>query len=317
MKISVILCTYNRFQSLLKTLGSVAASTVPSSVTWEVLVVDNNSTDHTSDVVRDFSRQYPGRFCYLFEPQQGKSYALNAGIRAARGNNLAFVDDDVTVEPTWLQNLTAALDDGQWAGTGGRILPPPTFSFPYWLANGGPYLMGGPLGIFDCGPEPGVLTTEPFGANMAFRKAVFEKYGGFRTDLGPPPANFVRGEDTEFCQRLQRMGERLRYEPSAVVYHHEMPERQLKREYILAWYFVCGRSLIRIGEKKPCVWGVPGYQSSIPRMIGIDLFVQMLRWMLTLDPRRRFFWKSRVWMMAGNIVEICRMAREEKKQRAS
>jgi glycosyltransferase involved in cell wall biosynthesis len=123
MKITVILCTYNRCQNLAKALNSVAASRLPRSVEWEVLVIDNNSSDQTREVVEDFCRLHPRRSRCLFEPQQGKSHALNAGIREARGDVLAFMDDDVTVEPTWLQNLTTSLQDDEWAGAGGRPLP--------------------------------------------------------------------------------------------------------------------------------------------------------------------------------------------------
>src|SRR5579862_5854161 len=105
MDITVILCTYNRCDSLRKTLSSVAASGVPDNVTWEILVVDNNSKDRTRETVEDFCRAYPNRFRYLFEPCQGKSYALNAGISNSMGNILVFTDDDVTFEPTWLWNL--------------------------------------------------------------------------------------------------------------------------------------------------------------------------------------------------------------------
>ena len=134
MNITVILCTYNRCQSLAKALASAAALRVPESVEWEVLVVDNNSNDQTREVVREFANRYPGRFRYLFEPQPGKSYALNSGIREARGTVLAFMDDDVTVEPSWLTNLTATLHSGEWAGAGGRILPEKNFSPPRWLS---------------------------------------------------------------------------------------------------------------------------------------------------------------------------------------
>ena len=96
--ITVILCTYNRCEELAGALQSIALSQVASSVTWEVLVVDNNSTDQTRSIVENFCRQYPGHFRYLFEAQPGKSYALNAGIANASGEVLAFVDDDVTVE---------------------------------------------------------------------------------------------------------------------------------------------------------------------------------------------------------------------------
>jgi glucosyl-dolichyl phosphate glucuronosyltransferase len=145
MKITVIMCTYNRCQCLTKALGSVAASTLPDSVKWEVVVVDNNSSDQTREVVEDFCRRYSGRFRYVFEPQQGLCHARNAGIREAQGDILAFTDDDVTVEPTWLQNLTAGVNDGQWAGTGGRTLLAQSFSPPPWLGLEEPYNLGGAL----------------------------------------------------------------------------------------------------------------------------------------------------------------------------
>jgi glucosyl-dolichyl phosphate glucuronosyltransferase len=116
MNVTVVICTYNRCKSLAKTLKSVAVSELPESVEWEVLVVDNNSKDQTRAVVEEFCQRYPKRFRYLFEPQQGKSQALSASIRAAHGEILAFTDDDVIVEPAWLSSLTAPLRDAQWSG---------------------------------------------------------------------------------------------------------------------------------------------------------------------------------------------------------
>src|SRR5215467_674497 len=121
MKITVILCTYNRCQCLKRALNSAAALVLPESVEWEVLVVDNNSNDQTRTTVEEFCDRYPGRFRYLFEPRPGKSHALNAGIRESRADVFAFMDDDVVVDSNWLQNLTAALRNNEWAGAGGRI----------------------------------------------------------------------------------------------------------------------------------------------------------------------------------------------------
>ena len=81
MKITVILCTFNRCDLLANALESLARSVLPTGVDWDVLVVDNKSTDRTRDVIQSFCDRYPGRFRYLFEPQAGKSYALNSGIR--------------------------------------------------------------------------------------------------------------------------------------------------------------------------------------------------------------------------------------------
>ncbi len=82
MDITVVLCTYNRSKYLATALNSAAALVLPESVEWEILVVDNNSNDSTREVVADFCDRFPSRFRYLFEPQQGKSIALNAGIRS-------------------------------------------------------------------------------------------------------------------------------------------------------------------------------------------------------------------------------------------
>jgi glycosyltransferase involved in cell wall biosynthesis len=316
MNLTVIIVTYNRCQSLAKTLESVAVSSLPTSVEWEVLVVDNNSTDPTLQVVQDFRSRYPGRFRYLREPNPGKSFGLNAGILASRGDILAFIDDDVTVESTWLQNLAAALESGDWAGAGGRILLERNFSPPRWLALDGPCNMGGMLARFDLGDNPGELQEAPYGTNMAFRKSMFEKYGLFRTDLGPSPNRQIPrpNEDTEFGRRLIAAGERLYYEPSAVV-HHPVPPGRLTREYFLAWWFDYGRATSRERWNRAPVWGIPRYCLSIPRMIATHLSVRVLQWMWTLDPQRRFFRKGVAWMSAGQIAEIYRLARGDKKQR--
>jgi glycosyltransferase involved in cell wall biosynthesis len=179
--ISVIVCTYNRCQKLEQALESIAASEVPDSVEWELLVVDNNSTDQTREVVDKFSRRCPRRFRYLLEPQQGLSSARNAGVRGSEGEIIAFTDDDVVVEPTWLWNLTAALQNGEWGGAGGRIVPVWNRLLPHWLRPRG-LLLSGPFVALDLGPEAVPLHQAPVGANMAFRRDVIHKFGGFRTD---------------------------------------------------------------------------------------------------------------------------------------
>jgi glucosyl-dolichyl phosphate glucuronosyltransferase len=305
MRISVILCTYNRCRSLARALESVAASKLSESITWEVLVVDNNSNDQTRAVVEDFCRRYPGRFRYLFDPRPGKSHALNTGIREARGDILAFTDDDVIVETTWLQNLTAGLHNGEWVGAGGRALPERTFLPPAWLSVEGPGAMA-PLGLFDPGPEAGQLAESPFGNNMAFRKEMFEKYGSFRTDLGPSPDRKIPrpNEDTEFGRRLLAAGERLHYEPSAIVLH-PVSENRLRKDYLLAWWFDKGRADIReFGSSTDTRWLIGG----TPLYLFRRLAVWTLQWLVTLDPSARFDCRCKVWSVAGKIVECYRMS---------
>ncbi len=310
MKITVILCTYNRCRLLAEALESVAASKLPESVEWEVLVMDNNSNDQTREVVAGFCRRYPGRFRYLFEPRQGKSHALNTGIAEAKGDLLAFMDDDVTVEPTWLRNLTAPLLNGKWMGSGGRVLPRWICSPPNWLPSHGRYASG-PLALFDRGATPCILNEPPFGTNMAFQEKMFRKYGGFRTDLGPCPGSEVRNEDTEFGRRLLAAREPLWYEPSAVV-HHWVPEERLRREYFLAWWFDKARADIReLGVPSDTKWLVRGIPLHLFRRLGRWTF----RWMVAVNPRLRFDCKLKVWLNAGLIVECYRQSLSAKLQK--
>jgi glycosyltransferase involved in cell wall biosynthesis len=312
MNITVILCTYNRCESLTKTLESIAVLRLPESVEWEILVVDNNSTDQTRKVVEDFCRRYPNRFRYVAEPRQGLSNARNAGIREARGDVLVFTDDDVTFEPTWLQNLTKPLHNSQWAGVGGRIFPERAFSAPYWLALDGPYGMGGVLAFFDLGPEPSDLAEPPWGANMAYRKEMFEMYGSFRTDLGRCRGSLIGGEDTEFGRRLLSAGERLRYEPSAIVYHR-VPKNRLHKSYFLAWWFNFGRAAVREAGRRPDTAKPHSRHSSAAKMSGTMQAITKLRLMLTLDPQQRFYYMTRSWKAAGEIVEKCCQLLDTKK----
>ena len=306
MKITVIICTYQRCHSLARALESLAVSVLPAGVDWEVLVVDNNSRDQTRQVVEEASQRYAGRFRYLLEPQPGKSNALNAGIREARGEILAFTDDDVIVEQNWLQNLTAPFRDANCAGVGGKILPQWNCPPPAWLSLKERYALS-PLSVFDPGIEAGPLTESPFGANMAFRRGIFEKYGGFRTDLGPGASgtNPQKSEDNEFSRRLLAAGENLRYEPTAVVYH-PVSQQRLQQKYFLAWWFEKVRADIQAfgvphGSKR-FICGVPGY-------LFRRLVLWALRWQFAVKPSARFSCKRRVWLLAAQILETYRQSR--------
>jgi glycosyltransferase involved in cell wall biosynthesis len=301
-KLSVILCTYNRCQSLRKALDSLAISSIPDAVGWEVIVVDNNSSDCTREVIHDFCRQSPGRIHYLFEPQQGKSFALNRGISEARGEILAFMDDDVTVEPTWLNNLTDALRNDKWAGVGGRIVLEWPEPVPEWFATEGPFVRHAFPG-FDQGQDTKDLVGPPLGTNMAFRKEVFKKHGGFRTDLGPNPGNEIRGEDTEFGRRVIAAGERLGYEPSAVV-HHPVPGDRIDKHFLLKWRYDYGRGDAREFAVQPV-------------RVFFRIVANSFRWFAAFDPRRRFHSKLIVWENAGKLVEFGRQTIHPVKRKES
>ena len=313
MDITVIVCTYNRSGLLRTALESMAASEVPGGIAWEILVADNNSKDETRAVVEELIRSHPNRFRYVFERQQGKSNALNAAVTAATGDVLVFADDDVEVDSQWLYRLSAPILSGKWTGSGGRVIAQwGNTVAPRWLDPKG-WLIVGPLVHFEPNLPAGPLNETPIGTNMAFRKPVFARYGGFRTDLGPRPGSEIRNEDSEFARRLLQAGEPLYYEPSAIVYH-PVPDNRLTKDYFLAWWRAKGRSEVResaiLSDMRWRVCGVPLY-------LLRRLSRWVVQWMLTLDTKRRFDRKVRVWKLRGEIAESRKISTEPRVQSQS
>ena len=233
---------------------------------------------------------------------------LTLGFAAARGDIVAFMDDDVIVEPTWIQILLRL-----WKATNGLVpedgfCPERGFSFPSWLSLDGPYWMGGVVGLFDRGDKPAELDWAPYGANMAFRREMFEKYGGFRTDIGPRPGSEIRGEDTEYGYRLMAAGERLRYEPSAIVYH-KMPVNRISKDCFLAWWFGFGRTSARKWGRGPNILGISRRYLTIFKNVTATMVMIVPRWILASKTQQRFFYKALVWRKAGEIYEFYRLAR--------
>ena len=107
MDLSVVICTYNRASSLAVTLEALLMQEATPSLRWEVVVVDNNSSDHTREVVEGFAARNEIRVVYTFEPNQGQSHARNTGVKVAHGDVIAFTDDDVIPERNWVAHLVA------------------------------------------------------------------------------------------------------------------------------------------------------------------------------------------------------------------
>jgi len=303
--ISVLICTYNRTDSLRVTLESLARMSVPLDLAWELIVVDNNSTDDTRAVVEEFARTSSLNVRYLFEGQQGKSIALNTGVRSAKGEIIAFTDDDVIVHPQWIADIKATFEKFACLGVAGRIVPVWEHGpKPSWAEMEGPYGFPRVFANFDLGEEPKLITTDPSGANMAFRKIAFEKYGLFRTDLGLVGSERTKGEETEFAFRLIKAGERLAYAPGAIVYH-PVPQHKMAKSYVLSYYFDYGRTSVLMGgwpEGAICYFGVPRYMFR-------SLLENSIKWVTALDRRARFNYKMKLYLAAGEIVAARRLSK--------
>lgn len=307
MRLSVVICTWNRAESLQKTLESIENCRVPSGIDWEVLIVDNNSTDATSAVCQFFLQKNPKRYRCLLEKRQGKSFALNTAIENARGDIIAFTDDDVLVEPDWLFAVLVAFDAYDCLGVAGKIVPVWNSPKPAWFSVDGPYRLMMAIVEYDLGNQnqPCRIENPPYGANLALRKGAFDRYGPFRTDLGPVAGTTFRGEDTEYCRKLMSQGEKLIYVPGAVVYH-PVPEERTKKRYFESWYFDYGRMLVRTSSPsstKTSYFGVPRYMLR-------KLMACVWQWNTSFERKQRFFLRLQVWQALGEITEFRRAFKE-------
>jgi glycosyltransferase involved in cell wall biosynthesis len=243
---SVLICTFNRADRLRETLESLRA--VVSMRSWSVLVVDNNSTDRTRSVVQDLAATFPVALQYVFEPRQGKSYALNTGLEHSDADIILFTDDDVRVSPGWLDAGCAPLEQrDELDYTGGPVRPLWGAAPPPWLDRTRGDLWG-TLAILDYGVAPFVFEDRsrvPLGANMAVRRRLIERIGGFHPDLGRRGGSLLGQEQAEFFARGRAFGARGCYVPAMEVHHH-VPAARLTKRYFRRWWYWKGVSRARV-----------------------------------------------------------------------
>jgi len=299
-EISVILATYNRADSLKITLASFRGLSIPSRLSWELLVVDNNSKDATREVIESFAKAASFTVRYVLEKIQGRSAALNAGIRVAQGDIVAFTDDDVILHPDWLSSLKNTFDRFDCAAVAGRVVPSWNQPKPDWLEMKDQQAVVN----FDLGDQYKEIRYPPLGANSAFRKEVFAKYGLFRLDLGVRGSKHtITCDDTEFGDRLVRAGEKIVYDPQAIIYHPVSPERTT-RKYFLTWYYYNGVSLTRTA-------GLPDagvFYFGVPRWLFRELAENFCKWMFSLNGQR-FQHRLHTYRSIGTIIESYRLSR--------
>ncbi len=195
-KFSVVVCTRNGAPTLRECLAALREQ---SHASYEVLVIDDGSTDATPDIARsfDFVR-------YHSQEPAGLSAARNLGMRLATGEIIAYTDDDCIPDEDWLHHLALAYDDPQWVAVGGPNIPPPPRSFTEVIVAAAP---GAPAHVLLNDTEAEHLP----GCNLSIRKAALEAIGGFREEFT------TAGDDVDVCWRLQG---KLRFAPAAVVWHH-------------------------------------------------------------------------------------------------
>ena len=241
--ISVIVCIYDGGELFKKNIESVGRLKIPDNTRAEFLFVDNNSTDGSGEVIKEYTRKYPDTFRYLFEPKPGKSYALNLAIKEAGGEILAFTDHDTILPEDWLLRIKEGFEKYECVALGGRILPVWEVKLPAWFRSETDN--GKRCGMFALwnGTEAEYYPLKkgpdlPTGGNSAVKRKIFLKYSEFRTELGPRPGLHLGGEDTEFFYRIHLAGEKIFYHPPMTVYH-QILKKCLTKRYLLQNGFFC------------------------------------------------------------------------------
>jgi len=227
--VSAIICTHNRDRYLGFAIDSLLAQDFSG---FEIIVVDNASSDRTCEVVE--ARLNDKRLRYIYQPEIGLSVARNTGAKIAHGEILAYLDDDAIASPQWLKTIDAAYrENPRLAIAGGKVTLIWTdgMTAPNWLSDG----LAGNLGAYDLGDavvwidRPGLT---PRGLNYSIRQSFLTQIGGFDPNLGRVGKNLLSNEELHMTHLALQSGWEVAYLPSATVAHHVAPER-VKRQWFL------------------------------------------------------------------------------------
>jgi glycosyltransferase involved in cell wall biosynthesis len=318
--VTILICTWNRAGLLAETLESIARLHVPPSLAWDVLIVDNNSTDGTHQVVAERTRGFPVPVHYVFEPRQGKSYGMNTGLRHATTSIVAFVDDDVRVDPRWLSVImTAFREHPQISYVGGPVAPIWESPCPQWLSQTGRTLWG-TLAILDYGEAPFIFEERqriPLGANFAIRRQLVTDVGDFSVTLGRNSTRVLLGQELpEFFARCRERGVVGMYLPEMRVEHH-VPARRLRPNYFRRWWYGKGISRARMEAMHP-VTELGLDLRTVPTIAGVPRFLlgsavrDVVRWgkaLVRCDRGSRYAAETQLCYVAGQLRERLRRIR--------
>ena len=227
--ISFIICTYNREKYIYECLSRLAKNTEQEG--WEIVLVNNNSTDSTAAECKRFESDYPKvNYCYFVETQQGLSFARNRGIAEAHGEWIVFLDDDAMVETDYIANLKVHLANYREAAAfGGQIAPSFEDGEPDWYSE---WSMGF-VSAIDRGDKVHMFPENkfPIGANMGIKREILDKVGMFNTELGRTGNNLLAGEEKDLFNRIHKAGGTILYFPNIGV-KHCIPGRRTTREFV-------------------------------------------------------------------------------------
>lgn len=267
IRLSIVIATYNRATLLLDALKSVIRQSAPAQE-WECVVVNNNSSDNTSERFAEFAGEHPEyNLRIVDEPNQGLSYARNRGIRESVGEYIAIIDDDEHIAEDFVAAYIKLFDSVPEAvAAGGPIVAEYPTGRPRWMSCyterpiANTMYFGEEVREFPKGRVPG-------GGNMALRRSAIRRYGVFDTSLGYSGESLIGGEECDLFERLQIADAKYYYVPTAVMYHI-IPREKLTKEYFARLSYNVGVSQLRRARLYRRVWRVR--------------FIELSKWVATL-----------------------------------
>ncbi len=301
IKVTVAIPTYNRADFLRQTLAGLVAQQFPRDH-YEILVIDNNSRDHTAAVVAEFASARPAPR-YLREEQQGLDYARNRAIREARGEIVLFGDDDILVRPDWIAQMAVPLladaASRRIGAVGGEVIPVFPDGLPDWVRE-----WHAPLAFrSDTGP----LETRhcPMGANLAFPRWVFEQLGPFHTALDRAAGNYFSGGDSEMIRRVRAGGFEVWFSAAAAV-QHQMPASRTTFRYASRHAFDSARSRVidRAGQPGGKGYLASRFPANLLKALGFALLAALQGIVLRTGDAKKAL--VRAWRACGYLYQIPR-----------
>ena len=227
VKLSAIICTYNREKYLPIAIDALLNQKGVEPGDFEIVIINNNSTDRTEEISNSYiEKNLKIPFVYTTETKQGLSHARNKGIEVSNGNLLAFLDDDAFAHENYIRDVLSFFEKSpEVQAVGGRILLHFEENKPSWYTH----YLGSLLGYFNPWDEIRVFNKKqyPRGSNMVYKKELFEKYGVFNPELGRKGDGMLGSEEKEMFQRIYAGNELIYYLPEAVIYHMVPVERTL------------------------------------------------------------------------------------------
>ncbi len=298
--ITILLATHNGADTLPAVLNAYCKLESPYDG-WELIIVDNGSTDSTKEIVHAFQSCLP--LTYVFEPRLGKAVAQNTGLSRINGDLVVMTDDDALPRPDWLVQMRLAADsEPTYSIFGGAIVPLWEIPPEDWILNWSSYIFGVTHGDTAEGPT---IVSRVYGANMAVRSAVLKDGHLFDTSLGPVGSRYQVGEDTDFLQRLSEAGCKVWHSKCAVV-EHIILKGQMTRAWALGRAVPKGRADYRRQLKadpnspRPVCW------LGVPRYMIREILTQAARWvgaMFTQSADASFREHWQLYFLVGHAIE--------------